>query len=141
MALKRVICAGFAAAVSVVLAGCPSSGVPRLGDPLVLAVGDTTTIPDLNLWLRFRQVAFDSRCPSQSLSCPSLGDAAVVIEIVPFLGESSIDTLHTTLDPQSATVGLVEVRLARLDPYPVTAGSIPTRDYRATLITQEVPTN
>jgi len=117
------------ASVFAALAGCPSSGAgPRLGDTFVLGVGDTTTIADLNLWIRFAQVSSDSRCPSQ-VSCTWSGDAAVVLEVAPFMGDSKVDTLHTALDPQS------------VDPYPVTAGSIPARSYRATIITQEVPTN
>ena len=122
------------------LAACPSSGgAPRLGDTFVLGVGDTTSIPDLNLWLRFAQVASDSRCPSQ-VSCPWAGDAAVVLEVTPYLSESKFDTLHTTLEPQSVVVGrVVELHLVRLDPYPTTAGSIPLRAYRLTLITRDLP--
>ena len=122
------------------LAGCPSSDdAPRLGDTFVLSVGDTTSIAFLGLWLRFSQVASDSRCPTQ-VTCMWGGDAAVVIETAPSLGDSRVDTLHTALEPQSVVVGrIVELHLARLDPYPTTAGPISPRAYRLTLITREIP--
>lgn len=132
---------GLAASAIIAIAGCPSSdsaAAPRLGDAFVLAVGDTATIASTNLWLRFARVASDSRCPSGT-QCVWAGDAAVVIETAPFFGDARTDTLHTALDPQSVKVGLIELRVVRLDPYPESTGSIPIRAYRLTLITQEVP--
>jgi len=125
--------------LATLVAACGSSGGgPRLGDTFVLGVGDTTTIGDLNLLVRFAQVAADSRCPTQG-ACVWAGDAAVVLEITPYLAASRFDTLHTTLDPQSVDVGKVELHLVLLDPYPVTAGSIPLRAYRLTLVAREIP--
>jgi hypothetical protein len=130
------------ALVLVLAAGCGPITEFRLrtGDTFTLGVGDTASVAELNLWLRFSRVTDDSRCPSQGV-CVWAGDAAVVLELAPLVGDSKLDTLHTTLDPQSVPVGGAELHLVRLDPYPETAGSIPAGAYRVTLVTRPRATN
>ena len=120
------------------LLACRSAAGPNLGDQFTLAVGQSATIADLGLWMRFIQVAEDSRCPTQVV-CVWAGDAAAVIEVAPLNGDSKEDTLHTTLEPQRIPLGPAELRLVRLDPYPATPNSIPAGAYIATLATRAVP--
>lgn len=134
-----MLSAGLVASVALALAGCPSSdSMPRLGDQFVLGIGDTTSIAFVNLRIRFQDVAFDTRCPTQ-VTCVAPGDAAVVIESGSSLGDSQLDTLHTDTDQQTVVLGrLIELRLARLDPYPTTTTPIPPRAYRLTLVAREL---
>jgi hypothetical protein len=121
-------------ALLALVAACHEAEGLSVGDTFSLAVGERATIAELNLWLRFSHVADDSRCPSQA-QCVWAGDAAVVLELAPLVGDSKLDTLHTTLDPQSIAVSNAALRLVRLDPYPTTPGSIPANAYRVTLVT------
>ena len=120
------------------LLACSTPAGPKLGDQFTLAVGQSATIADLGLWMRFIQVTQDSRCPTQ-VACVWAGDAAVIIEVAPLNGDSKEDTLHTTLEPQSIPLGPAELRLVRLDPYPATPTSIPAGAYTVTLATRRVP--
>ena len=120
------------------LSACSSAAAPRLGDEFTLRVGQSASIPELNLWMRFIKVVDDSRCPAGAL-CIWEGDGAVLIEVAPLNGDSKEDTLHTTLDPRSILLGRAELRLVKLEPAPATSGSIAPGDYVVTLITQAVP--
>jgi hypothetical protein len=66
--------------------------------------------------------------------CVWEGDAAVVIEIGPLDGDAAIDTLHTTLEPQSVPLGDGRLVLQRLDPYPEDVTPIPIEEYVATFV-------
>src|SRR5882672_6683573 len=126
------------AGLAALLTACSSAAAPRLGDEFTLRVGQSASIPEINLWMRFLQVVDDSRCPVGAL-CVWQGDGAVVIEVAPLNGDSKQDTLHTTLDPRSIPVGRAELVLVKLEPYPGTPGPIAPGDYVVTLATQAVP--
>ena len=124
--------------LAALLAACNSAAAPRLGDEFTLRVGQSTSITELNLWMRFIKTVDDSRCPSDVM-CAWAGDGAVVLEVAPLNGDSKEDTLHTNLDPRSIPLGRAELRLVKLEPYPATSGSIPPGDYIVTLATRSVP--
>lgn len=124
--------------LAALLVGCNSSAAPRLGDEFTLRVGQSASIPELNLWMRFNRVVGDSRCPA-SVTCVWEGDGAVLIEVAPLNGDSKEDTLHTTLDPRTIPLGRAELRLVKLEPYPGASGSIAPGDYILTLATRAVP--
>ena len=124
--------------LAALLAGCNSAAAPRLGDQFTLRVGESTSIGELGLWMRFIQVVEDSRCPA-SVSCIWGGDGAVLIEVAPLNGDSKESVLHTNTEPSSIPLGRAEVQLVKLDPYPATPGSIPAGEYILTLTTRLVP--
>lgn len=125
-------------ALAGLLAACSSAAGPRLGDSFTLRVGETASITELGLWMRFIQVVDDSRCPA-SVTCIWEGDGAVLIEVAPLNGDSKESVLHTNAGPNSIPLGQAEVRLVKLEPYPATSGSIPAGDYILTLTTRLVP--
>jgi hypothetical protein len=54
-------------------------------------------------------------------------------------GDSKEDVVHTTLEPQHIPLGRAELRLVRLEPYPVTSKPIALGDYVVTLVTRLTP--
>jgi len=116
------------------MVACSGATEPTIGSQFQLAFGESVTVPDAAVWLQFTDVVADSRCPLQA-QCVWAGDAAIAIEIASSLagGDSRTDTLHTTLDPQSAALDGYDLHLVRVDPYPVTPGTLPPASYRITL--------
>jgi hypothetical protein len=102
----------------------------RIERQVVLAPGQTAFIAEASIAVRFLQVNGDSRCPS-SVMCVWAGDALVQIEAQSSGAARSYD-LHT-YDRPTVVHGAVAITLVELAPYPVTRGSIPAGDYRATL--------
>jgi hypothetical protein len=135
--------------VLVLVAGCFSvegpeiSGTfavtPGLDEPFTLEVGERARVDGANLYLRFLDVASDSRCPSNALIlCVWQGDAAVVIEIGPLVGDAAVDTLHTTLEPKSVPVSDGVLVLQHLAPYPEDVTPIPIGEYVATFVVESL---
>ncbi len=119
---------------------CTTATEPRLSDEFELRVGDHATFTDAGVRVAFLGVSQDSRCPSQVM-CVWAGDAAVLVETAPYPGtvsaDSRTDILHTDLDPKSLGLGLFELTLVRLAPYPETPSSISPDDYVATFVIRE----
>jgi hypothetical protein len=115
-----------------------STTAPKLGAEFALRVGESATITDIGLRVKFIGVASDSRCAS-TVICVWAGDAAVVFEVAPLGGAARRDTLHTTLEPQALAWGRTELRLVQVDPYPTTPGSIPPAQYVVRLTTRPLP--
>jgi len=115
-------------------AACGGATEPTIGHEFQLAFGESVTVPEAAVWLHFTDVVADSRCPLQA-QCVWAGDAAIALEIAPTWqgGDSRTDTLHTNLDPQAAALDGYELRLVRVDPYPVMPGTLPPASYRVTL--------
>lgn len=108
---------------------------PRLEEPFQLKVGGRAEFEQEGFILRFIEVTADSRCPSNAfILCVWQGDAGVLVEIAPAQGDAVEDTLHTTLDPKSVSLGDVTLELVRLDPYPRDVEPIPVEEYRATFV-------
>jgi hypothetical protein len=121
-----------------ILAGCNSTAAPGLGDEFTLHVGESAAITELGLWMRFNRVVDDSRCPA-NVVCVWQGDGAVLLEIAPLNGDSKESVLHTSVEPNSISVGRAELRLVKLDPYPAAPGSIDPNAYVVTLTTRLAP--
>ena len=98
---------------------------------MVLAPGQSVTIREAAIAVRFEGVSGDSRCPADAM-CVWGGDALVQIEVVPGSGQRRPYVLHTgdmrPIVHEDLTIALVE-----LSPYPFSARTIPPDDYRATL--------
>jgi hypothetical protein len=88
--------------------------------------------------MRFNRVVDDSRCPA-NVVCVWQGDGAVLLEIAPLNGDSKESVLHTSVEPNSISVGRAELRLVKLDPYPAAPGSIDPNAYVVTLTTRLAP--
>jgi hypothetical protein len=124
--------------VAALVAGCTNAAAPRLGDEFTLRVGQSASITELNLWMRFIKTVDDSRCPADAL-CVWEGDGAVLLEVAPLNGDSKEDTVHTSLDPHTIPLGHAELRLVHLQPYPLTSKPIAPGDYVVTLVARSVP--
>ncbi len=98
---------------------------------VVLAPGQTASVTEAGIALRFDGVSGDSRCPADAI-CIQGGDALVQIAVLPFRGSSQAYALHTgdmrPVSHQDLTIALVE-----LSPYPFSSRPIQPSDYRATL--------
>jgi hypothetical protein len=113
---------------------------PQPGEPFALGFGDRVTLGEVSASIRFAEVSDDSRCPTQ-VECVWAGDGAVLLEIMPTVGDVTAETLHTNPEsgPRSTIIDLYELALVRLDPYPEVPGGIAAEDYRATLVLRARP--
>lgn len=123
---------------ALLLAGCGSTTGPDLGEEFELRVGERVSLSVSDVSIRFIQVTEDSRCPTQG-QCVWAGDAEVLLEIAPLVGDAYEVTLHTFLEPKAVLLGRIELSLVRLDPYPESPGSILPHEYHSTLTTRSTP--
>ena len=119
-------------------AGACSSGgsVPtQTGDPspaaraLSVGVGETASVPGIDLTITFRSVTEDSRCP-RDVTCVWAGNGRVALTLSSAEGSEDAE-LNTTVQPRHIDLAGMRVVLASLAPYP--AGEpIDPDDYVAT---------
>lgn len=113
-------------------AGCSltaPAGVPA-GRDFQLALGESVMIEGSGVTLTFEDVPSDSRCP-KDVVCVWAGNAQVRL-VVAGAAAGAVE-LNTTLDPTSAAIDGVELRLVRLEPAPVSTSPTRKTSYRATL--------
>ena len=103
-----------------------------LGEEFTIKVGQQVRVKDTKLKLTFISVPQDSRCPS-SVVCAWAGNAQLNLEVKKKQNASDI-SLNTLLEPKVGKFKGFKIRLVKLSPYPVTAGSINPADYEATLV-------
>ena len=111
--------------------GSPTKpGVP-FDEPFTLSVGESASLADSPLSVRFLGVSGDSRCPADAV-CIQGGDAIVRVRATATV--SSEYELHTG-DSSRATVthGSFRISLVNLEPYPFSSRTIAPGEYRATL--------
>ena len=122
-----------AALVAACVAGPSQPGSVALGQRFNLRVGESAQIEGEALRIGFENVSADSRCPKGE-QCISEGDATVRVWLQKAPAPKETRELHTSPKEQGAVSDLsYEVRLLRLDPYPVTGRTIAQGDYVATL--------
>jgi hypothetical protein len=113
-----------------------ATSAPRsvaFGDAFELKVGESVMIEDGALLIGFEDVSADSRCPKGE-QCIREGDATVRIGVQGARGPKEVLDLHTSSrEPATVSDPGCEVRLLRLEPYPVTGRTIPRGDYVATI--------
>jgi hypothetical protein len=103
------------------------------GQDFSLRAGESAQARDTGLRVGFKGVTADSRCPKGE-RCVWAGDAIARVWLQ--LGSSPRETreLHTAAGAAQAAYALDhELRLLRLEPYPVTGKAIAKGDYVATL--------
>jgi hypothetical protein len=98
---------------------------------VVLAPGQTVSIAEALIALRFEGVAGDSRCPADAI-CVWGGDALVQIEVIPASGRRQPYVLHTG-DMRPVVHEDLTIALVELSPYPFSSRPIQPGDYRAIL--------
>jgi len=122
-----------AALVAACVAGPSQPGRVALGQSFTLRVGESAQIEAEALRIGFENVSADSRCPKGE-QCISEGDATVRVWLQKAPAPKETRELHTSPKEQGAVSDLsYDVRLLRLDPYPVTGRTIAQGDYVATL--------
>ncbi|MGI0016366.1 MAG: hypothetical protein ACREBU_23345, partial [Nitrososphaera sp.] len=117
-----------------------SSGNPiTLAFPFKLTINQTAYLEPADLVFRFVNVTEDSRCPSD-VQCIWAGQVSILIEYTRSSTGENLGNFILTLPSSSGTyvsTRTIEgylVKLARVDPYPVSTKQIQPSDYVATLI-------
>jgi hypothetical protein len=117
--------------VCLTLAQCsPTGPTVHIDEEFVLARGETATLADSGMRVKFVGVDGDSRCPADAF-CIQGGDAIVRVEVRSG-GRAQSFELHTGNMQPVQHENLV-VRLVQLVPYPFSSRTIQPDEYRATL--------
>jgi len=104
-----------------------------LGESFQLRVGESARIEAESLLLGFEEVSGDSRCPKGE-QCIWEGDATVRVWLRKATEAKERRELHTAPNEEGEPSYLgYEVKLIRLDPYPISGKTIEQGDYQATL--------
>jgi hypothetical protein len=118
----------------VVLTACDETVVGP-GQPvdrqMTVGVGETATVSEVGISIRFEGVTGDSRCPIDAV-CIQGGDAIVHLDVLPARAGTSEYELHTG-NMKPVTHGDVTIALVDLTPYPFSSRPIQQNEYRATL--------
>ena len=110
----------------------PVAPTVPLNERFTLAPGQTVEVEGAGLFLEFRGVTGDSRCPADVM-CVQGGDAIVHVRVGGAASQADHE-LHTGDSSRAvATHGQARITLVELQPYPFSSRTIAPADYRATL--------
>jgi hypothetical protein len=101
-----------------------------------LKYGQKAVVGEENLYITFKDVVEDSRCPI-GYRCFAAGNGAVLLKIEKKGGIPLTDTVNTTSEPQSLNYLNYYITLKELKPYPVADSLIIKRDYVLTLLVEK----
>lgn len=105
----------------------------ELGQSFSLRVGEVAQTADGGLRVGFEGVSADSRCPKGE-QCVWAGDAVARVWLQQGTGPRAVGELHTAQGaPQTLRLQGLELRLLRLDPYPVSGRTVAPGAHVATL--------
>ncbi len=106
------------------------STAPKLGENIAVGFNEGVRVPSDTTTVRFTAVTSDSRCPSGA-QCVWAGEATVVFTV----GGAREVTLGLRPGSTSSTaiVGMYQITLVALDPYPAVHKSMAKSDYVATI--------
>jgi hypothetical protein len=104
----------------------------QVGQTFELRAGQTARVGSAGLLVGFRGVASDSRCPVD-VQCVWAGDAETRIPVTVGNADWTTLTLHTGLDPRSASFRNYKITLVDLKPAPRSTQRIDSNSYVATL--------
>ncbi len=118
-----------------------STGNPiTLAYPFKLSVNQTAYLAPADMIFHFVNVTEDSRCPSD-VQCIWAGQVSILIEYSRASTGEELGSLALTLMGSSGKASAVIegylVKLARVDPYPVSTMQVQPSEYVATLIVQK----
>jgi hypothetical protein len=120
-------CNGGAAPVSM-----PTGPTIALGQEFTLGPGQTASLADGALSVRFERVSEDSRCP-QGVNCVWEGDAVVAL-VAARAGGTGQHQLHTSgRFARQVMEGPYRIELLKLEPVPAEGTQVPPAQYTATL--------
>lgn len=110
---------------------------PELEEEFTLAPGQVAIIQGENLLVRFDRVVDDSRCPALVI-CIWEGNARIRLTVVQRGERAATIFLNTNAAfPTEAEYHDYDIKLVKLEPYPLTTRPIPQRRYRATLVVDD----
>jgi hypothetical protein len=103
-----------------------------LGEEFALKAGQTASVADGGLIVRFESVSNDSRCP-RGVTCIWEGDAVVAVSVQRGNASTNRHELHTSgLYAREAREGPFRIELVKLDPLPVEGTNVDPKEYVAT---------
>lgn len=104
-----------------------------LNQEFTLKAGETISLDDSGLKIRFEDVTEDSRCP-EDVKCVWAGNGKIVLAVSIKGRTPGKINLNTMLEPREAPVDRYNIKLIKLDPYPKQATTMKKSDYAATLL-------
>ena len=111
----------------------PSEPQVTLGEQFTLRPGQSASLKDGTLAVRFEAVTHDSRCP-RGATCVWEGDAVVAVSARRGGATANRHELHTSgRYTRQATEGPYRLELLHLDPLPAEGTTVDPKDYVATL--------
>ncbi|HEU4559648.1 MAG TPA: hypothetical protein VFS20_17480 [Longimicrobium sp.] len=126
----------FAIALAIAATACATTPrgatvAARLDEPFRLAQGETASVGDERLAVRFAEVVSESRCPV-GVQCVRAGEARVRFELrLPGAEPEAVILATEGAQPRHASYGAYDVHLVTLEPQPRT--DVPRPAYVATL--------
>ena len=110
---------------------CSNDPTAPLDRAFTLDVGQTVSVDDAELSIKFVRVTEDSRCPA-NVQCIWAGNGQIEIEARDD-GQPNTLALNTMEGAKEVVVGLYRIQLLALEPSPVAGQNLPEGNYRATL--------
>jgi hypothetical protein len=108
----------------------------ELNKEFELTYGNKAVIGKENLYITFKDVVGDSRCPIGAM-CVWVGNGAVLLKIEKQNAATLIDTLNTYLEPHGLSYLNYKISLKDLKPYPVVDTVIKKQNYVVTLLVEK----
>jgi hypothetical protein len=116
--------------------GASANVQAEVGTTFRLAPGQFASVAGGEIFVAFRELEADSRCPGDVV-CVWEGDAAVVIGTASEGMAWTWTTLHTTLEPKQLSADEFIVELLQVEPTRRTSASIDPEDYRVVLSVED----
>ena len=110
---------------------------PALNEEFQIAPGQTVSIRNETLKIRFESVIADSRCPKGE-QCISAGNAEILVKLEAKGLEAQSVRLNTSKEPREVDYDGYGVRLVTLDPVPISNRTIDPTKYLATLLVKKM---
>lgn len=111
------------------LAGCGGPTDVPLEQDFTLALGESAAVEGTNITVTFLDLLEESRCPVNAV-CIRAGNAKIQLGL---RNPDRVAEVNIPDQPRGEFVGLIEIRLIDLTPYPEVGKQYEKTDYRATL--------
>ncbi|MFZ0454569.1 MAG: hypothetical protein WCE54_22390 [Ignavibacteriaceae bacterium] len=109
----------------------------ELGKEFDLQYGKKAVIGNENLYITFKDVLNDSRCPI-GFACLWAGNAEVLLKVQQSNSDILIDTLNTASESPNLIYHNYNIMMKSLKPYPVADSVIKKKDYVVTLLVEKM---
>ncbi len=108
----------------------------EFGKEFDLKYGKKAVIGEEGLYITFKDLVEDSRCPVGYM-CFVAGNGAALLKIERINADALIDTINTTTEPNTLDYLNYTITLKNLKPYPVADIPIDKKDYIVTLLVEK----